>query len=125
MPPRHVSPLVDMTLKTLLHISRMVTSNVPPPRSNTAMFKSFFSLSRPYARDAAVGSLIMRTMSSPAITPASLVAVLWLSLKYAGTVTTAFFIFFPRNASASFFIFLSIIAEISCGIYVLPLIFIL
>jgi hypothetical protein len=34
-------------------------SNVPPPKSYTAIFSSFF-LSRPYASDAAVGSLMMR-----------------------------------------------------------------
>ena len=34
--------------------------------------------------------------SRPAIAPASLVAWRWLSLKYAGTVTTAFFTGSPR-----------------------------
>ena len=48
-------------------------SNVPPPRSKTAIF-SFFFLSRPYASAAAVGSLMIRATSSPAIWPASLVA---------------------------------------------------
>jgi len=37
---------------------------------------SCFALSRPKAREAAVGSLIIRTTSSPAIVPASLVACL-------------------------------------------------
>ena len=45
-PPRKVSPLVDFTSKTPSPISRMETSNVPPPRSNTAIFSSSF-LSRP------------------------------------------------------------------------------
>ena len=58
-------------------------SKVPPPRSKTAIFSSFF-LSRPYASDAAVGSLMMRRTLSPAMRPASLVACRWLSLKYAG-----------------------------------------
>ena len=49
------------------------TSNVPPPRSYTMIFCSF-SLSRPYAKAAAVGSLIIRFTSSPAILPASFVA---------------------------------------------------
>src|SRR5258708_6387637 len=39
---------------------------------------------RPYASDAAVGSLTMRTTSSPAMRPASLGAWRWLSLKHAG-----------------------------------------
>ena len=46
-------------------------------------------LSIPYARAAAVGSLMMRRTSSPAIRPASFVAWRWESLKYAGTVMTA------------------------------------
>nr|AIE91662.1 hypothetical protein [uncultured marine thaumarchaeote AD1000_14_F02] len=37
---------------------------------------SCFALSRPKARAAAVGSLIIRVTSSPAIVPASLVACL-------------------------------------------------
>ena len=51
------------------------TSNVPPPKSYTATLLSFFApLSSPYARAAAVGSLMIRNTSSPAIVPASLVA---------------------------------------------------
>lgn len=46
------------------------TSKVPPPRSNTRIV-SFFFLSSPYARLAAVGSLMMRITSRPAIRPAS------------------------------------------------------
>ena len=38
-------------------------------------------LSRPYAMAAAVGSLMMRITLRPAMTPASLVAWRWLSLK--------------------------------------------
>ena len=41
-PPRNVSPLVDFTSNTPSPISRMETSNVPPPRSNTAIFSSPF-----------------------------------------------------------------------------------
>ena len=70
-------------------------SNVPPPRSNTAMVSSFF-WSRPYASAAAVGSLTMRSTLRPAIWPASLVAWRWASLKYAGTVITASLTFSPR-----------------------------
>jgi len=55
----------------------MVTSNVPPPRSNTNMLTSSSSLlSKPYAKLAAVGSFIILNTSKPAILPASLVAVL-------------------------------------------------
>ena len=50
------------------------TSNVPPPRSQTRMVSLPF-LSRPYARDAAVGSLMIRGTVRPAISPAFLVAV--------------------------------------------------
>ncbi len=87
-PPRCVSPLVDFTSKTPSASSSTEMSYVPPPRSNTAIFSSFF-LSRPYASAAAVGSLMMRSTSRPAILPASLVAWRWASLKYAGTVITA------------------------------------
>ncbi len=79
-PPRWVSPLVESTSNTPSPMSRIDTSNVPPPRSNTAIF-SFFFLSRPYASAAAVGSLMMRSTFRPAISPASLVAWRWASLK--------------------------------------------
>ena len=113
-PPRWVSPFVDFTSKTPSPSSRIEISNVPPPRSNTAIFSSFF-LSRPYASAAAVGSLIILRTSRPAIFPASFVACLWESLKYAGTVITAFSTFSPRYASASFFSFWSVIADISAA----------
>lgn len=51
----------------------------------------FSPFSRPYAMAAAVGSLIMRKTFNPANVPASLVALRWKSLKYAGNVMTAFF----------------------------------
>src|SRR5207253_2271416 len=95
-PPRWVSPLVALTSKTPSPTSRMEISKVPPPRSKTAIF-SFFFLSRPYASDAAVGSLMMRmrwrvflpllgssishSVSKPAIWAASMVAWRWASLK--------------------------------------------
>ena len=76
-PPRCVSPFVDFTSNwrepSTSYSSRTEMSYVPPPRSNTAIFSSFF-LSRPYASAAAVGSLMMRRTSRPAILPASLVA---------------------------------------------------
>ena len=49
----------DFTWNTPSPSSRIEMSNVPPPRSNTAIFSSFF-LSSPYASEAAVGSLMMR-----------------------------------------------------------------
>ena len=79
-PPKWVSPLVDLTSKTPSPNSKTDISNVPPPKSKTAIFSSFF-LSKPYANDAAVGSLIIRLTFNPAIFPASLVACLWESLK--------------------------------------------
>ncbi len=36
-PPRNVSPAVDFTSYSPSPISRMEISNVPPPRSNTAI----------------------------------------------------------------------------------------
>mmetsp|Transcript_37007 Transcript_37007/g.62319 ORF Transcript_37007/g.62319 Transcript_37007/m.62319 type:complete len:388 (+) Transcript_37007:1130-2293(+) len=71
-PPRNVSPFVDFTSNTPPDISRIEISKVPPPRSYTATMPSF--LSTPYDRAAAVGSLMMRRTSRPAILPASLVA---------------------------------------------------
>src|SRR4030042_2961771 len=81
---------------------------------------SFFFLSNPYASDEAVGSLMMRNTSNPAIFPASFVALRWASLKYAGTVMTAWVTVSPRYASASVFNFARIMAEISGGEYSLP-----
>jgi len=37
-----VSPFVERTSNTPSPISRIEMSNVPPPRSNTAIFSSFF-----------------------------------------------------------------------------------
>ena len=90
-------------------------SNVPPPKSYTAIVSSFF-LSRPYASAAAVGSLTIRFTSRPAIWPASLVAWRCASLKYAGTVMTASVTGWPRCSSAACFSFCRIIAEISGGV---------
>ena len=82
VPPNWVSPLVDCTSNTPSPNSMMVTSKVPPPKSNTRMLMSSSDcLSIPYARLAAVGSFTSLTTSRPAIVPASLVAVLWLSSK--------------------------------------------
>ena len=61
----------------------MVTSQVAPPRSKTRMFFAPSLLSIPYPMAAAVGSSIISTTFNPAIKPASLVAFLWASLKYA------------------------------------------
>jgi len=58
--------------------------------------RSFFFFSSPYASAAAVGSLMIRSTFSPAMTPASLVAWRCESLKYAGTVMTARSTFSPR-----------------------------
>jgi hypothetical protein len=74
-PPSDVSPLVALTSKTPPEISRSEISNVPPPRSYTAItFPSV--LSRPNARAAAVGSLMILLTSKFAILPASFVAYL-------------------------------------------------
>ena len=90
-PPKCVLPDVAFTSNTPSSIVSIETSNVPPPRSYTTTFCSFsVPLSKPYARAAAVGSLIIRRTFRPAIIPASLVACRCSSLKYAGTVTTAF-----------------------------------
>ena len=94
-PPRCVSPLVAFTSTTPSPTSSTEMSNVPPPKSYTAIV-SFFFLSRPYASAAAVGSLMMRRTLRPAILPASFVACRCASLKYAGTVMTASVTFSPR-----------------------------
>ncbi len=97
----------------------MEISNVPPPRSYTAITPSF-CLSSPYASAAAVGSFTSRSTSSPAIRPASFVACRWASLKYAGTVITARDTAVPKNRSAFFFSCCSTYAEISGGVSVSP-----
>mmetsp|Transcript_13527 Transcript_13527/g.28796 ORF Transcript_13527/g.28796 Transcript_13527/m.28796 type:complete len:231 (-) Transcript_13527:533-1225(-) len=92
-PPKWVSPAVDFTSKIPSSMVSRDTSKVPPPRSKMRMLRSPVApfLSRPYAMAAAVGSLMIRMQFNPAIAAASLVAWRWESLKYAGTVTTAFF----------------------------------
>uniref|UniRef100_A0A182ULX2 Uncharacterized protein n=1 Tax=Anopheles merus TaxID=30066 RepID=A0A182ULX2_ANOME len=115
-PPRWVSPAVDFTSKIPSSIVRIDTSKVPPPRSKISTFRSPAPfLSSPYAMAAAVGSLMMRSTFNPAIAPASFVACRWLSLKYAGTVMTAFFTECPRYASAVSFILVSTIEDTSSG----------
>mmetsp|Transcript_78629 Transcript_78629/g.208688 ORF Transcript_78629/g.208688 Transcript_78629/m.208688 type:complete len:244 (+) Transcript_78629:213-944(+) len=74
----------------------------------------------PNASAAAVGSLMILSTSRPEILPASLVACLWASLKYAGTVTTACGTVRPRYASAVSFIFPSTKAPIWLGEYFSP-----
>ena len=64
---------------------------------------------------------MIRSTSRPAIRPASLVAWRWLSLKYAGTVITAWLTVSPRNASAVSFILPSTKALIWLGEYFSPL----
>ena len=96
-------------------------SDVPQPMSPTAIILLFF-LSRPYARHAAVGSLMILRTFRPAIFPASLVAWRSASPKYAGTVITASVIVSPVNASASAFSLARTMDEISSGEYFFPLI---
>ncbi len=81
-PPRWVSPAVAFTSKMPSSMVRMDTSKVPPPRSKIRTLRSeALTLSRQWAMAAAVGSLMILRTFSPAITPASLVACLWESLK--------------------------------------------
>ena len=82
-PPRWVSPAVALTSKMPPSIVSSVTSNVPPPRSKMSTLRSPSCVmrSRPYAMAAAVGSLMMRCTSRPAIVPASFVARRCESLK--------------------------------------------
>jgi len=54
----------------------MDISNVPPPKSYTAIVQSLVDLSYPNASAAAVGSLIILNTLRPAIFPASIVAYL-------------------------------------------------
>ena len=68
-----MSPAVAKTSKIPSPTSKIETSNVPPPKSKTKIV-SFCFLSKPYAKEAAVGSLIIRYTSTPAIFPASIVA---------------------------------------------------
>ena len=100
-------------------ISNTLTSCVPPPQSNTTTLPDP-PLSTPNASAAAVGSLIIRKTSSPAIFPASLVAWRCASLKYAGTVMTACATDLPRYASAVSFILIRTCAAISAGLRALP-----
>ena len=81
-PPKYVSPLVLNTSNTPPLIFNIEMSNVPPPKSYTAIvFSSAGSKPKPYAKLAAVGSLMILKTSNPASFPASLVACLCVSLK--------------------------------------------
>ena len=129
-PPRRVSPEVATTWKKSVGFSeslgmrrRIEMSNVPPPRSNTPMVLGSvgFVVPSPYARAAAVGSLTIRTISSPAIRPASRVAWRCASSKYAGTVTTAFVIGVPSSRSPRSLSSRRIAALTSCAVRVVPL----
>jgi hypothetical protein len=79
------------------------------------IFSSLFLPSQ-YANEAAVGSFIILSTFSHAISHADLVAFLWLSLKYAGTVITADVTASPRYFSASSLIFFKINHEICSGL---------
>ncbi|KAF4390148.1 hypothetical protein G4B88_005066 [Cannabis sativa] len=88
-----LSPAVALTSKIPSSIVKIETSKVPPPRSKIRTFCSptlEAFLSNPYAIAAAVGSLMILNTFNPEIAPASFVACRCESLKYAGTVTTAF-----------------------------------
>ena len=74
-----------------------------------------FLLSSPYASEEAVGSLMIRSTSSPAILPASLVALRCASLKYAVDRDYRLRDRFAEICSASRLIFARIIAETSGG----------
>mmetsp|Transcript_33364 Transcript_33364/g.53785 ORF Transcript_33364/g.53785 Transcript_33364/m.53785 type:complete len:218 (+) Transcript_33364:1077-1730(+) len=121
-PPRRVSPPVAFTSKMPPSIRSTDTSKVPPPKSKMSTFAPSVApfspvlSSSPYAIAAAVGSLMTRTTSSPAMVPAAMVAFRWASLKYAGTVTTARWMSVrPRRAWAMRFISPSTAALISSG----------
>lgn len=71
-----MSPFVASTSKVPSSLSsRIDISNVPPPRSYTAIF-SFFHFPAPYASAAAVGSFTILFTSRPAIFQALIVACL-------------------------------------------------
>lgn len=107
-PPRCVWPLVAFTSNIPSYTYNKDTSNVPPPKSKTnIIFSSSDYLSKPYAIAAAVGSFIIRNILRPAIYPASFVAYLYASLKYAGTVITAESTLYYKNYSAVYFIFIN------------------
>ncbi len=98
-----LSPAIAITCKTPSNISKIDTSNVPPPRSSTIIIASSTKSVIPCASAAAVGSLINLRTFKPAILAASMVACLCLLLKYAGTLITASSHPSFKNLSASSF----------------------
>lgn len=64
---------------------------------------------------AAVDSFTRRRTWRPAIWPASLVACLWLLLKFDGMEITAFETSWPRNSSAVCFSLIRIMEQIYYG----------
>ena len=92
-PPKCVSPSVAMALKSLLFFRDNIdTSKVPPPKSNTIIFLlfllscfiteiakesfKFIVVPNPYARAAAVGSVIVLKTLIPANLADSIIAAL-------------------------------------------------
>ena len=63
-------------------------SNVPPPKSNTIHNPFFSSALTPYAIEAAIGSCSNSQCLKPANLAASMVAVFWFTVNFAGTVMT-------------------------------------
>ena len=77
-----------LDLEDAAPISRMDTSNVPPPRSKTRI-ALLVALVEAVGQCGRSGLVDDAQDLRPAISPASLVAWRWASSKYAGTVTTA------------------------------------
>ena len=63
-------------------------SNVPPPKSKTIHSPFFSSAVTPYAIAAAIGSCSNSQCLKPANLAASIVAVFWFTVNFAGTVMT-------------------------------------
>ena len=115
-PPNCVSPWLARISTTPFSIWATDTSNVPPPRSYTES-RSISGGCGLYVSTAAVGSLMIRTTSKPASSPAWRVACRCPSLKKAGTVITTFEIVVPSAFSARCLSVFKMIAEISWGEY--------
>jgi len=96
-PPRCVSPLWIHLHHALAHLQNRDVESTPR-RNRTPRWFSFFFLSNPLCQRRAVGSLMMRITSSPAIFPASLVACRCASLSMPVRVITACVICCPRYA---------------------------
>ena len=88
LPPSQLSPSVSFTVRIPSSDFSIAASKVPPPKSKTNQYTSFFFASSPYAVAAATGSCSNSTCLNPANLAAFIVDSFCGCRNLAGTVIT-------------------------------------